>query len=108
MCRSVAVQTTRPPDAGGGPGPDFSPTRRLGSGRRGSGGAGSGGERPHQQAAGVGEQHQLPMPHNRPFGPQLVVGPAQLVLGRLVKVLDPVAQAVEGRDLRGARLPQRQ
>src|SRR5260221_1935036 len=44
--RTVALQTTRPPDAGRGSGPDFPPSRRLLGGRRvggGSGGGGSGG-----------------------------------------------------------------
>jgi hypothetical protein len=44
------------------------------------------------------------MAHDRALGPHLVVRPAQLVLDRLVVVLDPVAQAIERIDLLRADL----
>ena len=33
----------------------------------------------NQEAERVGQQHQLPVAHHRPFGAQLVIGPTQLV-----------------------------
>lgn len=49
-----------------------------------------------QEAKGVGQQHHLPVPHNRLLGARLVVRPAQLVLDGSVEVFDPVAHAVVG------------
>ncbi len=85
-------------------GADFFPGRRL-SGSRGRRrerrqAVRAGGHGTHQQAEGEGEHHQLPVAHNRPFGTDLIIGPAQLMLGGFIEVLDPIPQAVELVDLR--------